>query len=152
MTCLSVPIHIAVGLASVAAATPAALRAQQVPVEETSQPTLSVELNGAEVVDGGCRLTFFVENGLGGDLGVLSLETAVLGLDRQVEQLTLFDFGELPAGRPRVRQFDLPDLACEAIGVVLINGVAACEGPGVEPGACQSALGLSSRTDIGLLG
>ncbi|TNC60474.1 hypothetical protein [Rubellimicrobium roseum] len=113
---------------------------------------LELELNDAMAVDGGCRLTFLVENGVGGDLSALSLETAMMNIEGRVAQVTLFDFGDLSAGRPRVRQFDLSELACEDLGTVLINGVTACEGTGIEPGACQSALTLSSRVVIDLAG
>lgn len=132
--------------------TPAATQAQEPPASETGAEAgaLLLELNDAAASEGGCRLTFLVENGLGADLAALSLETAVLTSDGRVQQVTLFDFGELPEGRPRVRQFDLAGAACEGIGQVLVNGVAACEG--VEAGSCQSGLVLTSRTAIGLIG
>ena len=114
--------------------------------------TLSVELNDASPEGSGCRLTFLVENGLATDLTSLSLETVVLTAEGRVEQLTLFDFGTLPADRPRVRQFDLANMTCDAIGQVLINGVTACEGAEVETDACMAGLALSSRTRIELLG
>lgn len=123
-----------------------------VPSAEVQDGALSIELNDASEAEGGCRLTFLVENALGADLTALSLEAAVLTTEGQVQQVTLFDFGDLPEGRPRVRQFDLPDLSCEAIGQVLINDIASCEGAGVGAGACMSGLGLSSRTDIDLIG
>lgn len=148
--CAALPLLalLAAGTTSAQDAAPA----ETVPTAEVQASTLSIELNDAVGADGGCRLTFLVENTLGADLTALSLETAVLTTEGQVHQVTLFDFGDLPAGRPRVRQFDLPDLSCEAIGQVLINDVAACEGAGVDPGACQSGLDLSSRTDIDLIG
>ena len=155
---MTAPLRL-LGLAAALLGPAAPLSAQEAPLEaapeaasEAPEPTagLSVELNGAESVDGSCRLTFLVENGLGADLAALSLETVVLTAEGTVDQLTLFDFGALPAGRPRVRQFDLAGLACEAIGQVLINGVTACEG--VEEGACLANLRLSSRSDVELIG
>lgn len=110
-------------------------------------PVLSVELNTAETVDTACRLTFLVQNDLGADLGQLALETVILTPDGIVERLTLFDFRDLPAGRPRVRQFDLGGIACDGIGAVLINGTSACAGEGVDPAACGAGLALASRVD-----
>ncbi|TNC47319.1 hypothetical protein FHG66_17160 [Rubellimicrobium rubrum] len=120
------------------------------PAEEAAVSALSIELNDVTPADGGCRLTFLVQNALGSDLTNLALETAVLTTEGQVQQVTLFDFGDLPDQRPRVRQFDLPDLPCESVGQVLVNDVASCEG--LETGACEAGLVLSTRTDIGLIG
>jgi hypothetical protein len=117
-------------------------------VAQEAEPTLSVELNRIDTLDGACRLTFMVENGLEADLDTLSLETVLIDRDGRVDRLTLFDFGALPAGIPRVRQFDIPGLGCAALGRVLINGVNAC-GPAE---GCADALHFDSRTDVDLIG
>ena len=65
--------------------------------------------------------------------------------------LTLFDFRDLPSERPRVRQFDLSDVACEDLGRVLINGASQCQS-GDGSTLCTEGLLLSSRTDVELLG
>ncbi len=136
------PLALALGLL------PAATFAQDAPA-----PALSVELNGAETVETACRLTFLVQNGLGTDLTQLALETVILTTDGIVERLTLFDFRDLPADRPRVRQFDLAGLTCDGIGKVLINATTACTGEGVDPAACTAALTLTSRVEgVDLLG
>ena len=110
--------------------------------------SLSIELNRIDPRDGACRLTFLAENGLGADLDTLSLETVLIDRDGQVELLTLFEFGALPHGVPRVRQFDIAGLACTDLGRVLINGVGDC-GAG---DSCAEVLELSSRTDVELIG
>ena len=84
-----------------------------------------------------------------GDVRIESLFETEAG---RVERLTLFDFGTLPAARPRVRQFVVPDLACEALGRVLFNGAETCTGAGLAEGACEDGLLLSSRTAVELLG
>jgi len=117
-------------------------------VAQEADPALSIELNRIDTLDGACRLTFMVENGLETDLDTLSLETVLIDRDGQVDRLTLFDFGVLPAGIPRVRQFDIPGLGCAALGRVLINGVSAC-GPAE---GCTDALRYDSRTDVDLIG
>ena len=139
------------GFLSLALLLPARLHAQD--GGAAAEPALSIELNDAAPGDqGGCRLTFVIQNGLGADLTNLSLETVVLTTEGQVERVTLFDFGELPAGRPRVRQFDLGGLDCESVGQVHTNHGCACEGTGTGADACMSALTLSSRTGIELAG
>ena len=109
---------------------------------------LEVELNAADNVDDACKLTFLLRNGLDADVDQLTVETVLFSTDGQVILLTLFDFGNLPAGRPRVRQFEVPNLSCEGVGMLLINGADACTGEGLSPALCEDALSVTSRTDI----
>ena len=113
---------------------------------------LTVELNRIDQTGTACRLTFMAENGLGADLDGLTLETVLIDGDGRVDRLTLFDFQSVPSGAPRVRQFDLPELDCAALGRVLFNGVAQCSGEGLEPGDCADALTLTSRVDVEVTG
>ena len=116
--------------------------------ETATSPLLSLELNRVDALNGACRLTFMAENALGSDLEALALETVLIATNGQVERLTLFDFGALPDGVPRVRQFDVPGLACEGLGRILINGVAECSGAD----GCGGALVFGSRTQIEVIG
>jgi hypothetical protein len=109
---------------------------------------LSLELNRIDPLDGACRLTFLAENRLGAELSALSLETVLIDTDGRVERLTLFEFGALPDGVPRVRQFDVSGLDCAALGRVLINGVAECS----AGAACAEGIQLSTRTDVEVIG
>ena len=127
-------------LSCLAAAVPAV-------AQDSEPPRLSVELNRIDPLDGACRLTFLAENTLGTDLDGLALETVLIDRDGRVERLTLFDFGALPDGVPRVRQFDIPGLDCAGLGQVLVNGVADCShAAGCDP------LHLLSRTDVEVIG
>ena len=119
---------------------------------EEPAPVLGLELNTVSEAEGACRLTFLAENGLGADLDALVLEAVLFTAEGDVDRLTLFDFGPLPAGRPRVRQFDLGGLSCTALGQVLVNGAADCAGAGLAPGACIEALRLSTRTGVEVAG
>ena len=112
------------------------------------EPALVLDLNRVDQVEGACRLTFVAQNDLGADLDALSVETVLIDATGRVDRLTLFDFGALPHGVPRVRQFDIPGLACEALARVLINGVAQCS----AGEACTGALRLSSRTNVEVIG
>ncbi|WP_371156434.1 hypothetical protein [Jannaschia sp. 2305UL9-9] len=113
-----------------------------------TDPSLSISLDSLTQIEGTCRLTFVAENGTGSDIGQLVLEAVAFGSDGGVARLSLFDFRELPAGVPRVRQFDLPQMACGDVGSMLVNGVQTCEGTA----DCADALTVSSRADIELLG
>lgn len=117
---------------------------------QAGETGLSLELNAATTVQGACRLTFVVQNDLGTDLAALSYEAVVLTTGGEVAELTLLDFREIPAGRPRVRQFDLAGHPCDSIGRILINGANTCDG--AAPGACITGLRLRSRTAQELVG
>ena len=125
-----------------------ALSAAAPAAAQEAAPRLGLELNRVDPVDGACRLTFMAENELGADVDVLSLETVLIDTEGRVERLTLFEFGAVPYGVPRVRQFDIPGLACGALGRVLINGVAECS----AGTACAEGLDLSSRTAVEVVG
>jgi len=114
--------------------------------------TLNLELNAAETVGESCRLTFVLSNGLEQDIEKLVAETVLFSDEGSVVLLTLFDFATLPAGRPRVRRFQVPDTSCDRLGQVLINGVDTCIISGVQSDMCQPALTLSSRVKTGLEG
>lgn len=110
-------------------------------------PTLGIELNALEQVQNACRLVFVARNGMGADIDGLVLEAVTFDATGGVMQISLFDFATVPAGKTRVRQFDLPDVACEAVGSILVNGIRSCEGPA----DCATALTVSSRTPVDLL-
>lgn len=115
---------------------------------QTAEPSLLIELNRIDQVGEACRLTFLVDNRSGADVTAISLETVMLDVDGVVDRLTIFDFGALPDSVPRVRQFDLPDLSCDALGRVLVNGVADCD-PAL---ACTARLEFSTRTEVEVIG
>lgn len=113
---------------------------------------ISVELNAVETTNGSCTLTFLITNGLGSDLKKVVYETVLFDTTGQVNRLTLFDFGALPYARPRVRQFAVPQAACDQLGRVLFNGANTCEGEGLADEICTTGFTPSSRTEIEVLG
>ncbi|WP_245848068.1 hypothetical protein [Actibacterium ureilyticum] len=118
----------------------------------TPAPFLSIELNGSDQHGDACRLTFVARNQLAADLNTAVFETVLFSTDGAVLQMTLFDFQALPAGRPRVRQFDVPGTQCDGIAQVLINGVHSCTGDGIANADCAAALRPETRTKIEVLG
>lgn len=112
---------------------------------------IGVELNAAETQEDSCKLTFVITNGLGKDVAAV-YETVLFKKDGQVDRLTLLDFGTLPFGRPRVRQFDVPNLHCENLGRVLFNGAHACTGDGIDASACETGLKPTTLTLVEMLG
>lgn len=114
--------------------------------------TLSLELNTTKTVESGCQLSFLINNGHDTDIDAAVYETVLLNTEGQVDRLTLFDFGALPAGRPRVRQFVVPGLGCDALGQILINGANRCEAAGADSDLCTKGLELKSRSDVEVIG
>lgn len=124
-------------------ALPAMLAAAPAEVEAP----LAIELNAIEPQEGACRLIFVAQNGTGADVDALVLEAVLFDAEGRVAALTLLDFRDLPAGRTRVRPFDMAGLECWAIARLLINDIATCEGAA----DCAAALSPSTRIDIELL-
>ncbi|MEM9967989.1 MAG: hypothetical protein AAF755_07820 [Pseudomonadota bacterium] len=124
-----------------------------VAADETDKTeTLRVELNAADTIGDACRLTFLINNDLAVDVESLVVETVLFSKEQQVILLTLFDFAALPLGRPRVRQFQVPNVTCDGIGMVLVNGADNCAGNGLNAAVCERSLVVSSRTSIALEG
>ncbi len=119
---------------------------------EETRPTLSLELNAVQDAGGACRLTFLVQNETGIEIDKAVFETVIFDTSGGVVSLSLFNFRDLPAARPRVRQFELRDIACDTVGQVLINGANSCVVDGAENAVCDTALLLSSRLAVELLG
>lgn len=115
--------------------------------EAAASPSIGLELNGIEQVESGCRMTFVVANRLGSDIAKAAYEIALFDEEGLVDRLMVLDFQALPDGKTKVRQFDLADTECAEIGRVLINDATACEGDGIEPGACIANLITETRTD-----
>lgn len=126
-----------------------AIAAGQDAEDDASTPLL-VELNRAQDQANGCLLSLYASNRTAVDITALVLEAVLMNKEGQVERLTLFNLGQLPKGRPRVRQFEILDMACANLGMMLINGVATCEADDAE--ICERELRLRSREAIEVLG
>ena len=113
-----------------------------------SASALSLELNGAQPSDKGCRLTFVVKNELGADLSKAAFEIALFNEAGVVDRLTVLDFKDLPAGKTKVVRFDLAGTDCGKISRVLVNSATECAGTGVEPAACMGKLKTDSKAGI----
>lgn len=119
---------------------------------EDAPSRLYLELNALRDVGGACRLTFLARNGTGVAIDQAVFETVIFDKSGGVVSLSLFDFRDLPADRPRVRQFELPEMACDTVGQALINGASSCVVEGAESAVCHEALSLTSRLAVELLG
>jgi hypothetical protein len=89
---------------------------------------LMIELNRVDQIGASCRFTFLADEQPRRGCPRFTLETVIIDAEGVVDRLTLFEFGVLPDGHPRVRQFDVPSLACTDVARILINGVSECGG------------------------
>jgi len=111
-------------------------------------PALTLELNGAQTSDKGCRLTFVVNNDLGAELTKAAFEIALFNASGVVDRLTVLDFKELPAGKTKVTRFDLAGVDCAGISRILVNHATECAGEGIEPAACLRKLKTTAKAGI----
>lgn len=106
-----------------------------------AEPPATVTLNTTAQEGSACRLTFTVSGGMDS----LVTETVLFDRAGMVRLFTLFDFGTTPPNGMRVRQFDVPDLSCDDLGLVLINGTHACRLTG--GGECATPPTFASRLE-----
>jgi hypothetical protein len=116
--------------------------------EAKTPPALTLELNGAQPSDKGCRLTFVVNNDLGAGLSKAAFEIALFNQEGVVDRLTVLDFKDLPAGKTKVTRFDLAGTDCAKISRVLVNSATECAGSGIKPTACLAHLKTQTKTAI----
>lgn len=120
--------------------------------QTTDTNGVSIELSAAQAQGQSCLLSFVAENNYDDDINSAVFEIVLFGAQGEVALLTLLDFEELPTGRPRVRQFQFDDMACDHISRILINGTDKCEIQSDIPNACMSGLKLKSRLETEMIG
>jgi hypothetical protein len=106
---------------------------------------VELELNTAQDINNGCRLTYVATNATPAGLEKVSYEVAVFDLDGIVKRLLVLEFGWLPSGKTRVVQFDLPDQTCASISRISVNGAVECASAQGEQTVCRDNALLSTR-------
>jgi hypothetical protein len=118
--------------------------AQEAAPAAASAGKLNVELNALAPSQKGCMMTFVAENDLASAINKISFELAFFNEKNTVDRITVLDFRDLPVGKKRVRQFDMPNVKCESVSRIIINDTPVCDGPGA--GECMK--GLVTRSQI----
>lgn len=114
-------------------------------VAQGADGSLAIELNALKPDADSCRVTFLATNDLAAQLEKATLEIALFDASGAIDRLVSLDFKALAPGKTKVLQFALAGLACDSVSRVLINDVTACEGEGIDPGACLAGLKTTSR-------
>lgn len=120
--------------------------------QEAASGGISVELNDLAPSEKGCKLTFVAGNAFQQSLSKVSFEFVLFDQQGLVERMAVLDFRDLPAGKTKVRQFDLPGTKCSSVKSLLINDSPACVGEGVDKGACMNGLKTGSKSAVELKG
>ncbi|WP_047456630.1 hypothetical protein [Rhizobium rhizogenes] len=135
------------GLFATASCAPAfAEDAVAAPVPATNTQKLNVELNALAPSQKGCMMTFVAENELATPISKISFELAFFNDKNAVDRVTVLDFRDLPIGKKRVRQFDMPGVKCESVSRIIVNDTPVCDGPAA--GACKAALTTRSQLSV----
>ncbi|WP_440981016.1 hypothetical protein [Shinella sumterensis] len=113
---------------------------------------LDIELNALAASQKGCLFTFVAGNGFAQNVSKVSFEFVIFNDKGTVERLALLDFRDLPAGKSKVRQFDVPGIKCETVKNLLINDAPVCEGEGLDKGRCMDGIVTRSKAPAGLDG
>ncbi|KQV10756.1 hypothetical protein ASC97_15705 [Rhizobium sp. Root1203] len=114
--------------------------------DTTPASSLDVELNGLAPSQKGCMMTFVALNKLATPINKISFELAFFNDKNAVDRITVLDFRDLPQGKKRVRQFDMPNVTCDSVTRVLINDTPVCDGPAA--GECMKGLVTRSQVSV----
>ncbi len=118
---------------------------------QESGDRLSIELNKLEPQDAACRTYFVLQNGTQIGITELVLDIYIFNQDGIIERRLAMDTRAVMPGKTQVRLFDVRDLACDAIGRFLINGVLSCSDTDGERSDCDGLLAFSTRTGVELV-
>ncbi len=113
---------------------------------------LTVELNKFEAGEaGGCRAFFLFRNQTGQSFEGFEMSLAILDTGGIIDRLLTIDAAPLPASRTTLKLFEIPEIACDAIGEILLHELASCKPQNADETDCFPFLELVSRTDAGLV-
>jgi hypothetical protein len=114
---------------------------------------IAVELNRAEPLPDGCRVSFVIQNRTTHAFESLLWDLFFFDPDGLIAGRLAAEAAPLPAGKTSVKLFDIPGLMCDGLSRVLLNDTIVCEteaGEDVEIDCLQLTV-PSSRADIGFI-
>lgn len=135
----------ALPIALALAAGPALAQDEAAAPEAEAAGAIRIELNRLDPQPGACRISLVTENTSQEDVARLVLEAVGFNRDGRVAVISLLTLQELPAGRMRVRSFDLPGVDCPVLGRLLIND-STCSPE--DAAVCARPLVLGSLVDV----
>ncbi|WP_018879946.1 MULTISPECIES: hypothetical protein [unclassified Thioalkalivibrio] len=112
---------------------------------------IGVQLNKLEADGDDCRAHLVLENGLDEALESFQLDLVVFDRDGIIHRRTVVEMAPLRAGSTAVRAFRMTDTACDRVGRILVNDIAACEGPEGAIEGCADQVQVESLADVPLI-
>jgi hypothetical protein len=110
-------------------------------VAGAADPT-RLELNAAEAIQRGCRLSFIVENPSDQTIEGLTLDLVMFNREGSIYQRLLAELAPVRKAKTMVKAFEVEG-DCARIGSILLNDITVCQPPAL--GDCLDRLVLSSR-------
>lgn len=109
---------------------------------------IAVELNALKPTETACQMALLFTNGLTIDVDALALDLVVFNGNGVMDRIIRVKSSDVPAGRKRLKLFNLEGLDCAAIGSILVNDVTGCEGAGIDTKTCADAVQASYKTTV----
>lgn len=113
-----------------------------------AEQAISVELNKLEPLERGCRVYMVFKNATGAALTSYKPDLVFFDKNGVIADRLVVEGAPLPAGKTKVKLFDVVSLACPDIARVLLNDVRACDGAGQQPADCLAMTNTSSLGTI----
>jgi hypothetical protein len=109
-------------------------------------PTLEIELNKLEPVEGACRAYLVFRNTTEANFASLRLDLVLFGKDGVIARRLAVEAAPLAAGKTSVKLFDVQGLACGDVGQVLLNDIVACRDATGDRNDCANLVKPVSKT------
>ena len=106
---------------------------------------MHIELNRLEQHGDGCRVHLVLENAAPRAYTSYRLDLVVFDADGVIARRLALETAPLRASKTMVKEFELADLSCAAVGRILLNDVTACASAVGELEDCVSGIRVSSR-------
>ncbi len=111
-------------------------------------PTMEIELNKLEAVEGACRAYMLFRNPSESVFASYRLDLVMFGRDGVLAKRIVVEAAPLSAAKTTLKQFDVTGLSCPDLGQILLNDVTACRDQAGERTDCTAAVKLHGRGSI----
>lgn len=109
---------------------------------------VQVELNKLETSGDACRAYLVLRNPRADGLATLTLDLVMFDTDGIIARRLAIEAAPLPAHKTSIKVFDIENLACSRIGLVLLNDVVACADAGGPRTDCLALVETSAKGSI----
>lgn len=106
---------------------------------------VAVELNKLETNGDGCQPYLVFANKTDIDFDSLKLDLVMFDDDGIIARRVAVEGAPLSSGKMVVKAFDIPNLACDRIGRVLLNGLTKCADLAGDRSGCLALIETGSR-------